>query len=73
MIEDEQQTHRSKQDASYLESDSSSDDGRSGVTRPLASATVQGEGMEAWCSREGGGNGGGVAQSLAVWTLRSAT
>jgi len=57
----------------YLESDCSSDKGRSGVMMPLASAAVQGEGMDAWCSREGGGRGGGVALSLAAWTLRTAT
>jgi hypothetical protein len=57
----------------YLESDCSSDNGRSGVMMPLASAAVQGEGTEARCSREGGGRGGGVARSLAAWTLRTAT
>jgi hypothetical protein len=31
----------------YLESDCSSDNGRSGVMMPLASAAVQGEGTEA--------------------------
>jgi hypothetical protein len=57
----------------YLESGCCSDSGRSGVIRPLASAADQGDGTEAWCSREGGGNGGGVARSLAAWTLRTAT
>ena len=57
----------------YLEPDCSSDNGRSGVMMPLASAAVQGEGTEAWCSREGGGIGGRVAHSLAAWTLRTAT
>jgi hypothetical protein len=57
----------------YLESDCSRDNVRSGVMMPLASAAVQGEGTEAWCSREGGGREGGVARSLTAWTLRTAT
>jgi hypothetical protein len=56
----------------YLESGCSSDDGASGVMRPLASAAVQGEGTEAWCSREGGGNGDGVSRSLPARTLMNA-
>jgi hypothetical protein len=56
----------------YLESSCSSDDGTSGVMRPLTSAAVQGEGTEAWCSREGGGNGEGVEQSLLARTLVNA-
>ena len=50
----------------------SSWEGISGVTAPRASAAVQGEGTEAWCSRDGGGSGGGVTQACSLAILNVA-